>query len=364
MKIFIGKNMSCAFNYEYRFLISYILKYNIGEIVSDPKEADVLIFTSTCCGAKNQILYTLDYLTSIIEQKKEGAITFVSGCITRTFFDDEFNKQITEFLNKNFDYIIPEHREDMLINILTNKQLLTQNNGVCLTNNNVADLFISSGCNNRCSFCKTTYQDLTLNSINFERIEASIKNLPQHVDTVRLLGTNICQYGIDLYNTPRLMDIISLLETIDSVKKIRLLGFAYKDAIQNDFSYIMSQSKKIHSIIGSLESGSDRLLELMNKGFNVSEFLNFIREIQKNYKRNFVLDIIAGFPTENMEDIKATLSVLKEVQPYKVPIHKYCDSNLVYSHKYDQLTKEDINEHYKIYKKVLDREGLFNKKRY
>lgn len=113
--------MSCALNYEYSRLVFLILNNNIGEFVSDPKEADILIFPSTCCGAKTQIMNTLNYLTSIIEQKKEGAITFMSGCITRTFLNEEFNSKFIKYLNESFDYIMPEHREDMIINIFANK---------------------------------------------------------------------------------------------------------------------------------------------------------------------------------------------------------------------------------------------------
>lgn len=351
MKIFIGENHSCDVNYDYK--LAHIELSKFWKITRNPEEADIIVLTSTCCGSLGNMDLTINYILDILNRKKDEAKTFVSGCITREFLNDELNNIINEFLKENFDYIIPEGRIDMIVNILANKELLNNKFGVGILLDNKIDLYISSGCMNKCSFCKTTSQDLQLKSMSLDDIVNIIKNLPSEINSIEIIGTNITQYGLDLYKSYKLVDIINLLEGIDNIRDVTLLGFGFKDAIHNNFSDSLKYSSKVKRIIGSLESGSNRILSLMKKGFTREEFLEFNNEIQKIHHKDLILDIIAGFPTETIDDIKMTLDLLQKVNPLVVRVNKYQDSPYIYSHIYEQLSNKEIEDHYQIYQKVL-----------
>ena len=70
------------------------------------------------------------------------------------------------------------------------------------------------------------------------------------------------------------------------------------------------------------------------------------------------MSIIAGFPTETLEDVKMTLQALKEISPTNVDICRYTDSSFIPSHNYEQLHPDIIQEHTRIYSKVLKKRNI------
>lgn len=353
MKIFIGDNYSCALDYDYYATVIYLM--DIGEIVSDPKEADVIIFAATCCGSYDNINYIVEYILDVLSQKREDATTFVTGCITRDFYNSKLDDKIKNFLKSNFDYIIPDHRIDMLMDILA-RQKLTNKFGACLQiDETEVDMFISNGCTNKCTFCRTTFQKMSLKSMPFDMFTQGISDLPDKVKTVNLIATNLSQY-LDGKHT--LIDIIEFLEGVEQIETVNYNGFAYADAIKRSFAPVLRKSAKANLIDSSLESGSPRILSMMDKGYTIEQFLDFNRVIQELYPKKLNLNIIAGFPTETLADIRMTLDVIKEIAPNAIYLNKYVDSPFVKSHVFEQLSEAEIDEHYDIYKRELKKMDL------
>ncbi len=120
-----------------------------------------------------------------------------------------------------------------------------------------------------------------------------------------------------------------------------------------NFANKLKYLKKIDLINASLESGSDRLLQLMNKGFIMKEFWDFYNEVNTINKKNFYLSIISGFPTETIDDCMETIKVIKKVRPKLVNINTFLDSVYTPAHQLKQLSEEEINKHTKVYTKSL-----------
>lgn len=351
MKIFIGKKHSCDLNYTYRFLLDEL--YELGEIVEDVSKADIIVFPATCCGSLETIEVVMIDILSVLGNKKSDAITFVTGCMTRNFKNSNVSSSIQRFLNDNFDYIIAEDNVAEIVNIIAQKEIQDNSFGCCFTNYDEVDLYISRGCENQCSFCKMTYQNAPIKSVDYEEIKQCIVALPNTIHTANLYGTNSAQYGLDFGYKYNLMDIVKLAENKDSIDEIAIYGCAFKDAILNRFGNDLKYSKKVKKIVGSIETGSPRLLAMMNKGYTIPQLLTFCSEIQEKYPKSLVTDIIAGFPTETYEDIELTIQILEKLKPEEVRVHKYQNSPFVPASKFEQLTKEEINEHYEIYRKAL-----------
>ena len=102
-----------------------------------------------------------------------------------------------------------------------------------------------------------------------------------------------------------------------------------------------------------MESGSPRILQMMNKGYTPSQLLDFWMCIKSIYERELSTDIIAGFPTETYEDINLTIDLITKLQPKNIRIHTYQNSPFIPASKYKQLSKMQKDEHYEIYKREL-----------
>lgn len=355
MKIFIGKILSCELNYQPNY-ITYELMNNF-EITETVEEADIIVFPGTCACTRHNISFSINYIASILERKKANAKTYLTGCLTKEFINPKLHS-IEKWIIENIDFVIPLNDPNTLLQQISQEKFADRKKGdfgLCeISKNNVGTIYISNGCLNKCSFCKTTFQKLPLKSVDPNEVKSSINDLAQNgIKKIILKGTNISEYGLDINNTYMLPHIVDYIESTPGINELDLVGLAFKDAIHNDFSYIFKNSSKLKGISSALESGSDRLLELMNKGFTSEEIINFIETISKKYPKHLLLNIIAGFPTESMEDIKLTLEVLKIVNPSDVDICRYTNSEFIDSNKYQQLTTTEIQEHTRIYQKVL-----------
>lgn len=98
----------------------------------------------------------------------------------------------------------------------------------------------------------------------------------------------------------------------------------------------------------------------MDKGFQIEELLEFCHFINQDSTKKLSTNITAGFPTETMDNVKATIHALNEFKPYLVwaNVCEYKDSFFVKSHSLEQLSKEIIQDHTKVYSKFLQHENI------
>lgn len=365
MKVFMAQCYSCGVNSEL-----YEIELNLGdmddcEFVSEPEEADVIIFPGTCSCHEERILYLVNYIDSILARKKANAKTYLTGCMTRDFIDDKKLNNVKGWLKKNIDVIVPSDKIVDLLKDLYYEEFkdLEEEKGFSYSMDNNAYIHLSRGCTHKCSFCKTTFQNTPLASMEMDRVKECIDRIDEAgIDTVDLKGMNICQFGLDTREKYLLPDVIEYIEKKEHIKNVILVGFAYAAAIKHDFKYVLRDSKKVQLLVGSLESGDDRLLGLMNKGYKIDEFFDFVCFINQEYLKMLDVNIIAGFPTETLLEVKKTMQELKNLKSVlsMVSVCRYSDSSFVGSHKLEQLPKETIEEHARIYSKFLKHEGIPN----
>lgn len=357
MKIFIGRKYSCNLNYQHDF-ISESLSASF-EITEKVEEADILVFASSCACTEDTIIKNINYLYECVQKKKPEAKVYLTGCLTREFKNKDLFKDELEWLEENIDYIIPQNKSVLLLQMLSDKfkNENPEDFGYAMYTTDITEVYIGNGCLNNCAFCKTYYQHYPLKSVPIEEIKSIIDKSDEFkIPNIRLIGTNVSEYGLDLYSSPKLPELILYIEAKDHIKHIDLVGFGYKDAIKYNFANSLADSRKISIISGALETGSPRLLEMIRKGFTPEEIIEFVKFINSKYPKHLLLNIIAGLPTETLEDIKLTLDVLKEIEPYKVDICEYVSSSyLTYLNSYPQLTDKEIASHRKIYNEVLTR---------
>ena len=175
---------------------------------------------------------------------------------------------------------------------------------------------IMFGCNNFCSYCIVPYVRGRERSRKPEdiirEIEAQVAN---NVKEVMLLGQNVNSYGKNLENPVSFAELLQKIEQIEGLKRIRFMTSHPKD-LSDELIQVMAKSKKIcRHLHLPVQSGSSRLLELMNRHYNKEQYLQLVDKIKKAMPGiALTTDIIVGFPGETEEDFEETMSVIRQAE--------------------------------------------------
>ncbi len=184
-----------------------------------------------------------------------------------------------------------------------------------------AFVVISEGCSNFCSYCVVPYVRGVLHHRNYKDIIQEIEEAVENNKTkITLLGQNVNAYESQV-------DFIGLLKLINNIKGLKEFSFITshpKDASRELFK-VMNESDKLKKCLHlPIQSGSDRILKLMNRQYSVKAYIDLAKEFRKIIKNGVLTtDIIVGFPTEAEEDFMATYDLMKKLKFNGAYIFKY-----------------------------------------
>jgi tRNA-2-methylthio-N6-dimethylallyladenosine synthase len=171
---------------------------------------------------------------------------------------------------------------------------------------------IMRGCNNFCTYCVVPYtrgRERSRSQANvIKEVEEIIR---QGFKEITLLGQNVNSYwdgAIDF------SDLLASVADVDQNVRIRFMTSHPQDMSDKLISVIASRSNICKYIHLPVQSGSDRILELMNRKYNVNNYFNLVRRIREEIPEiSLSTDIITGFPTETDDDHKQTIDLLQTV---------------------------------------------------
>ena len=173
-------------------------------------------------------------------------------------------------------------------------------------------LTIQEGCDKFCHFCVVPYTRGPEYSRPFNQIINEVKNLIDNgAKEITLLGQNVNAYN---YKNYRLSSLILEIEKFSEIERIRYMTSHPKD-MTNDLIEVYKDSKKIMPLVHlPVQSGSDKVLNLMNRKHTIKEYLKIFDMLKKaNSNIEFSSDFIIGYPGENEKDFNDTLELIKEV---------------------------------------------------
>ena len=157
---------------------------------------------------------------------------------------------------------------------------------------------IMYGCNNFCSYCIVPYVRGREKSREPKEIIMEIERLVKDgVKEVMLLGQNVNSYGKNLSVPVTFAELLQEVEKIDGLERIRFMTPHPKD-LSDDLIDVMSKSKKICNHVHiPVQSGSSRLLKLMNRNYTKEHYLELVDKIRSKMPDvSLTTDIIVGFP--------------------------------------------------------------------
>ena len=175
---------------------------------------------------------------------------------------------------------------------------------------------IMFGCNNFCSYCIVPYVRGRERSRKPEDILQEIRALvADGVVEIMLLGQNVNSYGKNLEEEITFAGLLQRVEQIEGLKRIRFMTSHPKD-LSDELIQVMKESKKIcRQLHLPLQSGSSRILKIMNRQYDKEQYIRLAKRIQQEIPDiALTTDIIVGFPGETEEDFLETLDVVRQVR--------------------------------------------------
>ncbi len=177
-----------------------------------------------------------------------------------------------------------------------------------------ASINIMYGCDNYCSYCIVPYVRGRERSRQSEHILSEARSLAkQGYSEVLLLGQNVNSYGKEFEN----MSFAKLLRMVNDVEGIRRIRFmtSHPKDLSDELIQAMSELPKVCNHIHlPVQSGSDRILAMMNRRYTRLDYLKLVSKLRScNPEIEITTDIIVGFPGETEEEFADTLSLIDEV---------------------------------------------------
>ena len=172
---------------------------------------------------------------------------------------------------------------------------------------------IMRGCDKFCTYCVVPFTRGRERSRSLASIVSEIEDLSRRgFREVTLLGQNVNSYSDGSFN---FSDLLVRAADVDNNLRIRFMTSHPQDMSHALIDVIASRENICNYIHLPVQSGSDRILELMNRTYTRDQYLTLIRRIKQVIPDvSLSTDIISGFPTETEEDHKKTLELLQEVE--------------------------------------------------
>jgi len=172
---------------------------------------------------------------------------------------------------------------------------------------------IQEGCDKFCHFCVVPYTRGPEYSRPFNQIIQEAKSLVDDgTQEIILLGQNVNAYEFEGY---RLSNLILEIEKLPGLKRVRYTTSHPKDMTE-DLIDVYKHSKKLMPLVHlPIQSGSNKILNLMNRKHTIDEYLDIFDKLKKiNSKIEFSSDFIIGYPGENDQDFSETLELIKKIK--------------------------------------------------
>ena len=299
----------------------------VGYIKTDKEdEADFVIYnTCTVRENANQRVYgRLGYLGSM-KKKKPHMMIALCGCMMQEAHVVEKLKKSYRFVDLIFGthniFKFPEllcyamESDRMIIDVWKDTDQIVEDLPVDRKYKFKSGVNIMFGCNNFCSYCIVPYVRGRERSREPKDIIREIEHLVEDgVVEVMLLGQNVNSYGKNLEHPVTFAQLLQEVEKIEGLERIRFMTSHPKD-LSDDLIEVMKHSKKICKHLHlPLQSGSSRLLKIMNRHYTKEQYLELVEKIRAAVPDiALTTDIIVGFPGETDEDFMETMDVVEKV---------------------------------------------------
>lgn len=340
--------LGCKVNtYESEYVIN-LLKNNNYEIKSFNDPCDVYII-NTCTVTNTSDIKSKKMIRKAISNNPEACIVAM-GCFIEANKDyniegldivigNKDKNKIVELLDEYFSKKetikrlyseIPQEFEDMYIEDFPGRTR--------------AFVKIQDGCENFCSYCIIPFVRGKCRSKDFNKVLEEVETLVKNgYKEIVLTGIHTGNYGVDL-NT-NFASLLKELIKIDGLKRLRISSIEITELTDEVLDIIKDSNIIVDHLHIPLQSGSNTILKLMNRKYNLDYFhkkIEKIRSIRKDIA--ITTDIIVGFPMETDELFNETLTTAKELAFAKIHVFPYSERKGTKSATFDNKVEPSIKK--------------------
>jgi len=326
-KIFI-KTFGCQMNeYDSNRIFDTVKK--IGFEKTDKYDDANCYLLNTCHirdKAKEKVYHEIGRVKKIFRSKKKP-IVIVAGCVAQAenqemlkrepYIDIVIGPQSYHKIND----VIERHINDKRKEEETDFDTISKFNYLSKIKNKNSKvssfLTIQEGCDKFCHFCVVPYTRGPEYSRPFNQIINEAKEIVQSgAKEIILLGQNVNAYNYKDKNKEfKLSDLLLELENFDELERIRYTTSHPKD-MSDDLIDVYKKSTKLMPLVHlPVQSGSNKILRLMNRKHTIEEYLTIYKKLKKiNPNIEFSSDFIIGYPEENDDDFKNTMELIEKIK--------------------------------------------------
>ena len=344
--------LGCKVNtYESEFIVSELKKANVT--INDFDDINDVYIINTCTVTNSSDSKSRKMIRHARKLNKDACVVAV-GCFV------EYNKNNIEEVMPEADIYIGNKDKSIIVDLI--KDFMSSHKKINDLqedfDSQFEDMFISNyskrtrafvkiqdGCENFCSYCIIPKVRGKCRSKNPDVVIKEIETLVNNgYKEIILTGIHTGNYGVDL-NT----DFATLLRRIVEIKglkRLRISSIEVTELTDEVIDIIKNNDVIVNHFHVPIQSGSDNVLKIMNRKYNIDYFKNVINKLRDAKKDvSITTDIIAGHPGENEEEFENTLKNVKEINFSKLHVFPYSVRNGTPSSKLAQIPEYLKNDY-------------------
>jgi len=297
---------------------------NMGLVKSDSVQHANVVVLNSCVVRKSaeskveSMLGTLKSVKTLFPEK----IFVLMGCMVGPKTDD---------LKRRFPYVdifAQPQKIEPIVDFISNKMGIDSEGcleSITVTPDVAAYVPIIHGCDKFCSFCIIPYRRGREVSREIEDIVREVELLTfRGVKEVILLGQNVDSYGHDLKSGNRLEDLLSAVNDVGGIQRIRFLTSHPNDMSDQIIKAVSKLDKVCENFNLPFQAGDDEVLNSMRRGYTNSEYRNLVEKIRDYVpEASIATDIIVGFCGETKTQFQETLDLVEQMRFDKVHAAAY-----------------------------------------
>ena len=317
-------SLGCKVNIYESELVTNILKNNNYTVVDFEDKADIYIINT--CSVTNESDKKSRKMINRAKKNNPAAIIIVMGCYSQVNAEDIDvdivlgNKDKSKIVEIIEEYIKTKQKKKIIYDLTKvdfEKMEITN-----FDSHTRAFVKIQDGCNAFCSYCIIPYVRGRVRSKDPENVIKEVTTLVEKgYKEIVLTGIHTGRYGTDINTT--LEELLNKLVNIPNIYRIRLSSIEINE-ITPGIKELLKENKVMAKHLHiPLQSGSNKILKLMNRRYNKEEFLSMVDNLRDIPDISLTTDLIVGFPNEGEEEFNETIDTLKKIGFTKIHTFPY-----------------------------------------
>lgn len=307
-------SLGCKVNIYESELVTNILKNNNYTVVDFEDKADIYIINT--CSVTNESDKKSRKMINRAKKNNPAAIIIVMGCYSQVNAEDIDvdivlgNKDKSKIVEIIEEYIKTKQKKKIIYDLTKvdfEKMEITN-----FDSHTRAFVKIQDGCNAFCSYCIIPYVRGRVRSKDPEDVIKEVITLVEKgYKEIVLTGIHTGRYGIDI-NTS-LEELLNRLVKIPNIYRIRLSSIEINEITPGIKKLLKENRVMAKHLHIPLQSGSNKILKLMNRRYNKEEFLSMVEDLKTIEDISLTTDLIVGFPKETEEEFNETIDTLNKI---------------------------------------------------